>query len=41
MKEGVSDKSEFTWQQQLRYYWEPDKQIVQVKQVNATLGYGY
>ena len=22
MKEGVNDKTDFTWQKQLRYYWE-------------------
>ena len=41
MKEGVSDKTDFTWQKQLRYYWEDQKQIVVVKQINAVLNYGY
>ena len=41
MKEGVSDKGEFTWQKQLRYSWEDAKQIVVVRQINAVLNYGY
>ncbi len=41
MKEGVNDKTEFTWQKQLRYYWEDQKQIIQVRQINAVVNYGY
>lgn len=35
----VTDKNDFTWQQQLRYYM--GEQVVTVKQVNAELEYGY
>lgn len=41
MKENVSSIYDFGWQQQLRYYWEEEADDCRVKQINATLKYGY
>lgn len=38
--EGVETIQDFYWQQQLRYYWDKDD-IIAVRQINATLFYGY
>jgi dynein heavy chain len=32
---------DFQWQQQLRYYWEEEIDDCKIKQINATLTYGY
>jgi dynein heavy chain, axonemal len=39
--EKVDSLSNFTWQQQLRYYWESDVDDCVVRQSNATFRYGY
>ena len=39
--EQVDSQSHFTWQQQLRYYWDYEKETCNVKQVTATMNYGY
>jgi dynein heavy chain, axonemal len=41
MKEQVSSIQDFLWQQQLRYYWDEEKDQCVVKQVNASFQYGY
>lgn len=41
MKENVSSINDFLWQQQLRYYWDEEKDQCIVKQVNAQFQYGY
>jgi dynein heavy chain len=38
-KEGVDSEANFTWQSQLRYYWEDD--TCQVRMMNASVEYGY
>lgn len=38
-KEHVDSESDFTWQSQLRYYWEDD--TCQVRMMNASVEYGY
>jgi len=40
-KEDVSSIHDFQWQQQLRYYWDEDKDDCIVRQVNAHFSYGY
>ena len=39
--EKVDSLTNFTWQQQLRYYWEADVDDCVVRQSNATFRYGY
>ena len=39
--EQVDSQSHFTWQQQLRYYWDYEKETCNVKQVTANMNYGY
>lgn len=39
IKEGVTKTSEFSWQSQLRYYWENNDSWVRM--INATLNYNY
>ena len=39
--EKIDSTANFTWQQQLRYYWEEAKSDCIVRQANASLGYGY
>lgn len=41
LKENVSSIYDFGWQQQLRYYWEEEADDCRVRQINATLKYGY
>ena len=40
-EERTSDLSNFTWQMQLRYYWDVDEDDCIVHQVNARVAYGY
>ncbi len=40
-KDGVQSIFDFDWQKQLRYYWEEGVDDCRVKQINATLNYGY
>ena len=40
-KDNVQSIYDFAWQQQLRYYWEEEADDCRVKQVSATLKYGY
>jgi len=41
--DNVNTKTDFSWQQQLRYYWDEslDKENAYILQVNARLKYGY
>lgn len=39
--EQVSSCYDFNWQKQLRYYWFDEDQSCQIKQIQATLTYGY
>jgi dynein heavy chain len=39
IKEGVTKTSDFSWQAQLRYYWENNDSWVRM--INATLNYNY
>jgi dynein heavy chain len=39
--EEVSSISDFKWQQQLRYYWDTEKDDIVIRQVNALFDYGY
>ena len=38
---GVTSISDFKWVKQLRYYWEEDSEDCKIRQVSATLSYGY
>ncbi|ETO22423.1 dynein heavy chain 7 [Reticulomyxa filosa] len=38
---GCSSISDFNWQKQLRFYWYPEEDECVVKQISATLNYGY
>ena len=40
-EEEVRGTQEFKWQQQLRYYWNPDTEDCVIKQVNAEFNYGH
>jgi dynein heavy chain len=40
IEDRVSDVNNFTWQQQLRYYYDRDVDEVTVKQANAVIPYG-
>ena len=40
VEEEVLFSSDFLWQQQLRYYWNEDSNII-IRQINAVLDYGY
>lgn len=37
----VKDADEFLWQQQLRYYWQPERDDCDVLQANCRIPYGY
>jgi len=37
--EGIEDSNDFSWQSQMRYYWENDDMLVRI--INAELGYNY
>jgi len=39
--DNVSSVNDFKWVKQLRYYWEDDNDECKIKQVSATLNYGY
>lgn len=39
--EQVDSIAHFTWQQQLRYYWDYEKETCYVKQVTAVMNYGF
>lgn len=39
--EGVETVTDFLWQQQLRYYWDKESEVVVIRQINALLFYGY
>ncbi len=39
--EQVDTPNHFTWQQQLRYYWDYERDTCIVKQVTAVMNYGY
>lgn len=41
VQENVCSTSEFSWQQQLKYYWDQESQLCKIRQVNAELLYGY
>lgn len=41
IEENVTSLQDFLWQQQLRYYWDDIEDILFIKQVNATMKYGY
>ena len=41
VSEEVSGLSSFTWQQQLRYYWDKEADDCLVKQSNSVMPYGY
>ncbi|EQC26205.1 hypothetical protein SDRG_15942 [Saprolegnia diclina VS20] len=41
MLEGVVDVGNFIWQQQLRYYWDPDADDVLIKHSDSIIQYGY
>ena len=41
ISENVTTTNDFNWQQQLRYYMEEETNNVIVRQVNATIQYGY
>ena len=41
IKQNVQSIYDFAWQQQLRYYWDEEIDNCLVKQVSATLKYGY
>eukprot|EP01029_Cantina_marsupialis_P009144 TRINITY_DN2137_c0_g5_i1.p1 TRINITY_DN2137_c0_g5~~TRINITY_DN2137_c0_g5_i1.p1 ORF type:complete len:3984 (-),score=1416.37 TRINITY_DN2137_c0_g5_i1:203-12154(-) len=41
MKDGVNTTDNFTWQQQLRYYWDVDSDNCLVKQSNSMIPFGY
>eukprot|EP01138_Halocafeteria_seosinensis_P006356 gb/GECG01006497.1/.p1 GENE.gb/GECG01006497.1/~~gb/GECG01006497.1/.p1 ORF type:complete len:3153 (+),score=416.35 gb/GECG01006497.1/:1-9459(+) len=41
LDEQVEDIGNFTWQQQLRYYWEPQSLQCVVRQSNCVINYGY
>lgn len=38
---NISQTYDFKWQQQLRYYWDEEVDDCRIKQVAATLSYGY
>ncbi|CAK4102409.1 unnamed protein product [Aphanomyces euteiches] len=40
-KENVTDVGNFIWQQQLRYYWDPDADDVLIKHSDSIIKYGY
>jgi dynein heavy chain, axonemal len=40
LNEGVSNVNDFLWTQQLRNYWEDQKECMVIRQVNAELKYG-
>ena len=40
-KNEVTSASDFIWQQQLRYYWDIETEMVLARQVTAQLYYGY
>jgi len=37
----IESVNDFMWVQVLRYYWDEDSDVCLVKQINATLDYGY
>jgi dynein heavy chain len=39
LREGIEEKTDFSWMKQLRYYWENDDVIVRM--INADLDYNY
>jgi len=39
--DNVSSITDFKWVKQLRYYWEEDTEECKIRQVSATLNYGY
>ena len=39
--DNVSSINDFRWVKQLRYYWEEDSDECKIRQVSATLNYGY
>ena len=41
VSENVSSTQDFNWLQQLRYYWDESVDNINVKQVNASMRYGY
>jgi dynein heavy chain len=41
IKDQVRTVSHFSWQQQLRFYWDKDSSNVHVRQANAEFMYGY
>jgi len=42
LKEGnISSQFDFEWVKQLRYYWDEEIDDLRIKQVAATLNYGY
>ena len=41
IREEVEEIGNFTWQQQLRYYWEPQNLQCVVRQSNTVINYGY
>jgi len=41
MNAGVDQINNFTWQQQLRYYWDTEIDDVLVRQSNCAVNYGY
>ncbi|OQR87505.1 dynein heavy chain 6, axonemal [Thraustotheca clavata] len=40
-QEGVQDVGNFIWQQQLRYYWDPEADDVLIKHSDSIIKYGY
>ena len=40
-KNEVTSAGDFIWQQQLRYYWDIETEMVMAKQITAQLYYGY
>ncbi|ETV90921.1 hypothetical protein H310_14407 [Aphanomyces invadans] len=40
-KENVANVGNFIWQQQLRYYWDPDVDDVLIKHSDSVIQYGY